>query len=60
MFEAQYGQHERRVCGLAGSAEVSGCARLMIGSSRHYHRLARRRGKQRALVAVGNSLLTIA
>jgi hypothetical protein len=25
-----------------------------------YHRLARRRGKQRALVAVGNSLLVIA
>jgi transposase len=38
-----------------------------IGASRtktflgsRYHRLARRRGKQRALVAVGNSILTIA
>ncbi len=39
---------------------MPGCLLAMIGSSRHYHRLARRRGKQRALVAVGNSLLTIA
>ena len=29
-------------------------------SSARYHRLARRRGKQRALVAVGNSVLVIA
>jgi hypothetical protein len=32
--------------------------KTFLGS--RYHRLARRRGKQRALVAVGNSILTIA
>jgi transposase len=37
-----------------------GAARTKTFLSSRYHRLARRRGKQRALVAVGNSILTIA
>jgi hypothetical protein len=32
--------------------------KTFLGS--RYHRIARRRGKQRALVAIGNSILTIA
>jgi transposase len=37
-----------------------GAARTTTFLGSRYHRLARRRGKQRALVAVGNSILTIA
>ena len=37
-----------------------GAARAKTFLHSRYHRLARRRGKQRALVAVGNSILTIA
>lgn len=37
-----------------------GAARTKTFPGSRYHRLARRRGKQRALVAVGNSILTIA
>jgi transposase len=37
-----------------------GAARTKTFLGSRYHRLARRRGKQRALVAVGNSILTIA
>jgi transposase len=37
-----------------------GAARTKTFLSSRYHRIARRRGKQRALVAVGNSILTIA
>jgi len=37
-----------------------GAARTKTFLRSRYHRLARRRGKQRALVAVGNSILTIA
>ena len=37
-----------------------GAARSKTFLGSRYHRLARRRGKQRALVAVGNSLLVIA
>jgi transposase len=37
-----------------------GAARTKTFLGARYHRLARRRGKQRALVAVGNSILTIA
>ena len=36
-----------------------GAARTKTFLGSRYHRLARRRGKQRALVAVGNSILTI-
>ena len=39
---------------------AKGAARTKTFLGSRYHRLARRRGKQRALVAVGNSLLTIA
>jgi len=35
-----------------------GAARTKTFLGSRYHRLARRRGKQRALVAVGNSILT--
>jgi transposase len=46
---------------LAGTLGEAGIAaartRTFLGS--RYHRLARRRGKQRALVAAGNSILTI-
>jgi transposase len=42
-----------------GEAAISAArTKTFLGS--RYHRLARRRGKQRALVAVGNSILTIA
>jgi transposase len=41
-----------------GEAAI-GAARTKTFLSSRYHRLARRRGKQRALVAVGNSLLVI-
>ena len=42
-----------------GEAGISAAkTKTFLGS--RYHRLARRRGKQRALVAVGNSILTIA
>ncbi len=37
-----------------------GAARTKTFLGSRYHRLARRRGKQRALVAVGNSILTVA
>jgi transposase len=39
---------------------AKGAARTKTFLGSRYHRLARRRGKQRALVAVGNSLLVIA
>jgi len=45
--------------GTLGEAAM-GAARTKTFLSSRYHRLARRRGKQRALVAVGNSILTIA
>lgn len=42
-----------------GEAAISASqTKTFLGS--RYHRLSRRRGKQRALVAVGNSLLVIA
>jgi transposase len=44
--------------GALGEA-ATGAARTKTFLGSRYHRLARRRGKQRALVAVGNSLLTI-
>src|SRR5256886_12205651 len=45
--------------GALGEA-VIGAARTKTFLGARYHRLARRRGKRRALVAVGNSILTIA
>jgi transposase len=45
--------------GTLGEAAI-GAARTKTFLGSRYHRLARRRGKQRALVAVGNSLLVIA
>jgi transposase len=45
--------------GTLGEAAI-GAARTRTFLGSRYHRLARRRGKQRALVAVGNSILTIA
>ena len=42
-----------------GEAAI-GAARTKTFPGSRYHRLARRRGKQRALVAAGNSILTIA
>jgi len=43
---------------LGEAAMAAARTKTFLGS--RYHRLARRRGKQRALVAVGNSILTIA
>ena len=45
--------------GALGEA-VIGAAKTKTFLGARYHRLARRRGKRRALVAVGNSILTIA
>ena len=46
------------IAGTLGEAGISAArTRTFLGS--RYHRLARRRGKQRALVAVGNSILII-
>jgi hypothetical protein len=45
--------------GALGEA-VIGATRTKTFPGARYHRLARRRGKRRALVAVGNSILTIA
>jgi transposase len=45
--------------GILGEA-VAGAARTKTFLGARYHRLARRRGKRRAIVAVGNSILTIA
>jgi len=45
--------------GALGEA-AAGAARTKTFLGSRYHRLARRRGKKRALVAVGNSILTIA
>jgi transposase len=45
--------------GALGEA-ATGAARTKTFLGSRYHRLARRRGKQRALVAVGNSILVIA
>jgi hypothetical protein len=45
--------------GALGEAAI-GAARTKTFLGARYHRLARRRGKRRALVAVGNSILTIA
>jgi transposase len=47
------------IAGTLGEAGI-GAARTKTFLGSRYHRLARRRGKQRALVAVGNSLLVIA
>jgi transposase len=47
------------LAGALGEAAM-GAARTKTFLGSRYHRLARRRGKQRALVAVGNSLLVIA
>lgn len=47
------------LAGTLGEAGM-GAARTKTFLGSRYHRLARRRGKQRALVAVGNSILTIA
>jgi transposase len=47
------------IAGTLGEAAI-GAARTKTFLASRYHRLARRRGKQRALVAVGNSILTIA
>ena len=47
------------LAGALGEAAI-GAARTKTFPGSRYHRLARRRGKQRALVAVGNSILTIA
>jgi transposase len=47
------------IAGALGEAAM-GAARTKTFLGSRYHRLARRRGKQRALVAVGNSLLVIA
>jgi transposase len=47
------------IAGTLGEAGM-GAARTKTFLGSRYHRLARRRGKQRALVAVGNSLLVIA
>lgn len=45
--------------GTLGEAGI-GAARTKTFLGSRYHRIARRRGKQRALVAAGNSILTIA
>ena len=45
--------------GALGEA-VIGASRTKTFPGARYHRLARRRGKRRALVAAGNSILTIA
>jgi transposase len=46
------------IAGTLGEAGISAArTKTFLGS--RYHRLARRRGKQRALVAAGNSILTI-
>ena len=47
------------IAGTLGEAAM-GAARTKTFLGSRYHRLARRRGKQRALVAVGNSILVIA
>ena len=47
------------IAGTLGEAAM-GAARTKTFLGSRYHRLARRRGKQRALVAAGNSILTIA
>jgi transposase len=46
------------IAGTLGEAGM-GAARTKTFLGARYHRLARRRGKQRALVAAGNSILTI-
>ena len=46
------------IAGTLGEAGI-GAARTKTFLGSRYHRLARRRGKQRALVAAGNSILTI-
>jgi transposase len=46
------------IAGTLGEAAI-GAARTKTFLGSRYHRLARRRGKQRALVAAGNSILTI-
>jgi hypothetical protein len=40
VFETQYGEHERRERGLAGTAEVPGCAWLSVGHDRQQPPLA--------------------
>jgi transposase len=47
------------IAGTLGEAAI-GATRTKTFLASRYHRLARRRGKQRALVAIGNSLLVIA
>jgi transposase len=46
------------IAGTLGEAGI-GAARTKTFLGARYHRLARRRGKQRALVAIGNSILVI-
>lgn len=46
------------LAGTLGEAGI-GAARTKTFLGARYHRLARRRGKRRALVAAGNSILTI-
>jgi transposase len=53
------GKGNPRLGGALGEA-VIGAARTKTFLGARYHRLARRRGKRRALVAVGSSILTIA
>ena len=52
------GKGNPSIAGTLGEAAI-GAARTKTFLGSRYHRLARRRGKQRALVAVGNSILTI-
>jgi transposase len=52
------GKGSPRLAGTLGEA-ATGAAKTRTFLGSRYHRLARRRGKQRALVAVGNSILTI-
>jgi transposase len=55
---ASTGKGNPWIGGTLGEAVVS-AARTKTFLSARYHRLARRRGKQRAIVAVGNSILVI-
>jgi transposase len=56
---AEFGKGNPWIAATLGEAAMSAArTKTFLGS--RYHRLARRRGKQRALVAAGNSILTIA
>ena len=54
-----YGDATASIAGTLGEAGI-GAARTKTFLGSRYHRLTRRRGKPRALVAVGNSILVIA